>query len=425
MVLMALGINHQCAGVDLRGKLVFDAPMALEQGQRLIETGVVREVVVLSTCNRTEFYCEAAKLRTLKDMLIGHPEQHNPLLEKQAYAYEGSKAVEHLMRVTSSLNSLILGESEIIGQVKQAYAMAQAAGLTAKYLDRLFQNAFSVAKVIRTRTGIGAHSVSMAQLAAQLAQPIFSDLRESTVLLIGAGKLAEAIALQLCEMGVRAMMVANRSLSRAKSFAQRFEAKTQIHAFDLSSIQQHLSKADLVISATSSPLALLSKETMMEALRLRKRKPIFMLDLGVPRNIDASVSNLEDVYLYCMHDLHRVLTKHQALRQAAASTAEALVLKASYAFMQWLKAQNSFKTVAVFREKFESVRDQRLADSLDRLERGQDPAQILQRLAHDLTNQFLHTPTHRLRAAGFRGEDNLLTFMKDLFELNHEIIPAE
>ncbi len=176
MVLMALGINHQRAGVDVRGSLVFDAKTAIAQGQRLIEAGVVREVVVLSTCNRTEFYCRADSRRTLSDMLIGHPEADNPVLRERAYAYQGLEAVQHLMRVSSALNSLVVGEAEIIGQVKQAYGAAQAAGLTGKYLARLFQRAFSVAKAIRTRTGIGTHSVSMAQVAAKLAQPVFSNL---------------------------------------------------------------------------------------------------------------------------------------------------------------------------------------------------------------------------------------------------------
>ena len=425
MFLMALGINHQRAGVDVRGKLVFDAHTAITQGQKLIEAGVVRAVVVLSTCNRTEFYCEALHLRTLNDMLIGHPEQDNPLLQQQAYAYEGFDAVQHLMQVTSSLNSLIVGETEIIGQVKQAYAMAQAAGLSGKYLDRLFQNAFSVAKVVRSRTAIGTHSVSMAQLAAKLAQPIFSNIKESTVLLIGAGKLAEAIARQLCVMGVKSIMVANRSLGRATAFAGIFAERTNTRGFGLSQIKQHLSEADIVISATRSPVPLLMKEAMIEALRLRKRKPMVMLDLGVPRNIDTNVADLEDVYLYCMDDLHCVLEKHQALRQAAANSAEALVRDAATAFMHWLQAQDSFKTVAIFREKFELLRDQLLADSLGRLERGDDPAQTLQRLAYHLTNQFLHAPTHRLHAAGLSGENHLLTFIKELFELNHEIIPAE
>ena len=425
MFLMALGINHQRAGVDMRGKLVFDAPTAIAQGQKLLEAGVVRAVVVLSTCNRTEFYCEVEHPRTLSDMLIGHPEQDNPLLQEHAYAYEGFEAVQHLMQVTSSLNSLIIGEAEIIGQVKQAYAMAQAAGLSGKYLDRLFQNAFSVAKVVRTRTAIGTHSVSMAQLAAKLAQPIFSNVKESTVLLIGAGKLAESIARQLCVMGVKSMMVANRSAERARAFAAIFAERSQTRGFGLPQIKQHLSEADIVISATRSPVPLLMKEPIKEALRLRKRKPMVMLDLGVPRNIDAAVADLEDVYLYCMDDLQCVLAKHQALRQAAANSAEVWIKEAASTFMQWLQAQDSFETVAIFRGKFELLRDQLLADSLDRLERGNDPAQTLQRLAYQLTNQFLHAPTHRLRAAGLSGENHLLTFIKELFELNHEIIPAE
>lgn len=425
MVLMALGINHQRTGVDGRGRLVFDAAAALAQGHALRAAGVVREVVVLSTCNRTEFYCEAEQPRCFNDMLIGHPEQHNPLLQQQAYAYEGLEAVQHLMRVTSSLDSLIVGEAEIMGQVKQAYALALDAGLASKYLGRLFQNAFSVAKMIRTRTEIGAHSVSIAQLAAKLAYPIFSDLKESTVLLIGAGQLAEAIARQLCAMGVRGIMVANRAVDRAVVLARRFEKQTKTLALGLSEIHDHLPRADIVISATGSPLALLGTEAILEALRLRKRKPMVILDLGVPRNIDPEVLGLEDVYLYCMDDLHSVLSKHQSLRQAAVNRAEALIGQSACAFMQWLQAQASFKTVAIFREKFESLRDQLLADSLRRLARGHDPAQILERLAYHLTNQFLHVPTHRLRTAGLRGEESLLTFMKDLFELNHESIPTE
>ncbi len=226
-------------------------------------------------------------------------------------------------------------------------------------------------------------------------------------------------------MGVQTIMVANRSPHRARDLAQIFEDKTKTVAFALSEIKDHLSKADIVISATSSSLPLLSKPLILEALALRKRKPMVMLDLGLPRNIATDVLALEDVYLYCMDDLHPVLAKHRSLRQVAAKSAEAMIVQASGAFMHWLEAQDSFKIVSVFREKFESLRDELLADGLRRLERGQDPAQILQRLAHHLTNQFLHTPTHLIRVAGLRSDHELLTFMKRLFELDHEIIPTE
>ena len=242
---------------------------------------------------------------------------------------------------------------------------------------------------------------------------------------MGAGKIAQRVVQQLLLMGISEIMIANRSEKGASRLASQFAAKAKTAAFGLGQLSRYLDQADIVIAATTSALPVLSQSLVEKALSVRKRKPMLMLDLAVPRNIEAGVGDLEDVYLYCLDDLQKVLQKHQSLRQVAALKAERLILEATTHFMSWLQAQDSFKTVAIFRGQFDRIRDDCLSQSLKRLQLGDDPEKILKRLAHDLTNQFLHKPTHRLRVAGLKGEHSLSNMIRDLFELNYESFSTE
>jgi glutamyl-tRNA reductase len=416
MALMALGINYQTASVDIRSTLFFDFPMAKAFASRLINEGWASEAVVISTCNRTELYCEAEDSCQLLQFLIGHSSLAAEVIQPYTYVHLGNAAATHLMRVTTGLDSMILGEGEILGQVKEAFMAAQTAGTVGKHLDRLFQTAFSVAKEARSSTGIGVNPVSVAYAAAKLSQHIFTDLADTSVLLIGAGDLIRLTAIHLKELGVKKIRVANRSKDSAKSLALQIGGES----FDLEEIPVLLPDADMVIAGTACTLPIIRKGMVQEALKQRKRKPVFMVDLSVPRNIECEIREWEDVYLYCIDDLQNIVEENRNFRLNAAKEAESIIEQGALQFMNWLEAQDSFKILCGFRKKFENMSEQLLQEGLRHIQLGENPETVLKRLAYRLTNRFLHTPTRRLRAAGLKQEEALLTLTRDLFELNHE-----
>ena len=416
MALMALGVNHQTAGIEVREKLAFDYETSVDHTQRLIGQGLVTEAVIVSTCNRTELYCEAETPSPLLEFWIGQKNVQQELIQPSLYTYLNVDAVKHLMRVASGLDSMVVGEAEILGQIKKAYTIAANAGTVGKHLGRLFQTTFAIAKETRTSTGIGVNPVSIAYAAAKLSQHIFSDLSKITVLLVGAGDLIQLIARHLVNMGVKKIMVANRTEAHAARVALSFEGK----AFGLEKIPEHLAEADIVISGTASVLPIVGKGMVESALRQRKRRPMFMVDLAVPRNIEVEVNTLEDIYLYCIDDLQSIVEENKRFRMDAAQQAEIIIKEAADNFMSWLDAQDSFKMLCHFRGKFEQIRDQLLQESLQALQLGETADVTLRRLAHRLTNRFLHEPTRRLREAGFDKEETLLSLIKELFELNYE-----
>ncbi len=416
MALMALGVNHQTAAIDIREKLVFDYQASVDKARWLVGQGLVTEAVILSTCNRTELYCEGETPSNLLELLIGQRNLAIELIRPCVYTHLGSEAVRHLMRVASGLDSMVLGEGEVLGQIKKAYTTAANAGTVGKYLGRLFQTTFAIAKQTRTNTGIGVNPISVAYAAAKLSQHIFSDLGKITVLLIGAGELNQLIAKYLVSMGVQEIMVANRTEPHAERLALSFGGK----AFGLEKLPEYLGQADIVITGTASILPIVGKGMVERTLRQRKRKPIFMVDLGVPRNIEVEVGELEDIYLYCIDDLQNIVEENKRFRIDAATQAESIIKEAADQFMNWLDAQDSFKMLCAFREKFEQIRDQLLQESLHSLQLGETAETVLKHLAYRLTNRFLHEPTRRLRCASFEKEETLLFLIKDLFELNHE-----
>ncbi len=416
MALMALGINYQTAAIDIRSTLVFDLPMAIALANQIIQEGWASEAVVISTCNRTELYCEAEESQPLLQFLVGHSSLPPEVIQPYLYRHTGSAAVLHLMRVTTGLDSMILGEGEILGQVKEAFMAAHAAGTVGKHLDRLFQSAFAVSKEARSCTEIGVNPVSVAYAAAKLSQHIFTDLADTSVLLIGAGDLIRLTALHLKEMGVKKITVANRSKSNARSLALQFGGE----AISLEDIAAHLQASDMVIAGTACAFPIIKKEMVLAALKVRKRKPMFMVDLSVPRNIECEISAWEDIYLYCIDDLQNMVEENKNFRLNAAKEAECIIEQGALQFMNWLEAQDSFKTLCGFRKKIENMSEKLLQEGLHHIRLGENPEIVLKRLAYRLTNRFLHTPTKRLRTAGLQQEEALLTLTRDLFELNHE-----
>lgn len=320
-----------------------------------------------------------------------------------------------MMRVASGLDSLVLGEPQILGQLKSCYAVSQSAGVVGAELDRLFQQTFAVAKRVRTDTAIGENPVSVAYASVSLAQHIFADLSTSKALLIGAGETIELVARHLSEAGVKQMTVANRTLVRAETLAEEFNAR----AILLGDIPDALEDADIVIASTASQLPILGKGAVESALKKRKHRPIFMVDIAVPRDIEHEVSELDDVYLYTVDDLKEVIEENVRHRQTAAQEAETLVEAGALEFMRQLRSLGAVETVMSLRQQAEQVRDAELEKALRSLSNGKSAEEVLNNLARGLTNKLIHSPTVQLRKASAEGRDDYLEMAQDLFQLSH------
>ena len=412
--LLALGLSHQTAPVALREKVAFGPerlPTALAE---LLARPGVEEAAVVSTCNRTEIYCSVG------DGFEGEParwlaESHGLQLDALRgclYQHQDGEAVRHLFRVATGLDSLVLGEPQILGQVKDAWQLAREAGGLRSGLDRLFQHGFAVAKRVRTDTDIGAHPVSVAFAGVRLAQQVFSDLKEASVLLIGAGETIELTARHLLEQKAKRLLIANRTLDNALSLAGRIGG----YALPLSELGRHLHEADIVISATAAREPILHRADLAHALRQRRHRPMFLLDLAVPRDIAEDVATLEDVFLYTVDDLDQVIEENRRSRQAAAREAEAIIELQVEHFLGWWRAADRQGLIRDIRSQAERERDAVLARAQQMIAQGKPADEALRFLAHTLTNKLLHAPSARLREAAQRGELELLRAAEQLFQ---------
>lgn len=414
MALVALGLNHLTAPVALRERAAFPPDAASPALAGLMAEPGVREAAILSTCNRTELYCtvESGAERVPGDWLQRHRGLTHAGLDEFLYRHHDADAVRHLFRVATGLESMVLGEPQILGQVKDAYAMAREANALKAPLERLFQNTFAVAKRVRTDTRIGANSVSVAFTAVRLAERVFADLREACVLLIGAGETIELAARHLTEAKVRRLIVANRTLANAQALATRFGG----YAIALADLPRHLAEADIVIASTASRGPVLLRQPVEQAIAARKRKPMFLVDIAVPRDIEPSVGELEDVYLYTIDDLHQVIDDNLRSRREAAIEAEAMIELSVEHFMGWWRALDVRNPVTDLRRIAEANRDETLAKAHALLARGKTPEEVLSFLAHTLTNKLLHAPSANLRFAALRGDEELLRAAERLFD---------
>lgn len=411
MPLFVLGINHQTAPVALREQVAFavDALPAALASLRTLPG--VHEAALLSTCNRTELYANAdGDGQPLAEWLAQHAHAGQDLYA-YLYRHRDADAVRHLFRVTSGLDSLVLGEPQIFGQVKQAWAIARAAGTLGGPLDRLFQQAFATAKRARTDTRIGAHPVSVASVAVRLAQENFARLDDSSVLLIGAGETIELAAIHLTEARVQRLLIANRTLAHAQALASRHGG----YALPLSDLDRHLAEADIVISATASRTPILHRAQVEQALRQRRHRPMLLLDLAVPRDIDPAVSGLRDVFLYTVDDLQRAIEDNRRNRREAAAQAEAIIDVQTTRFMENWQASQRQQPLLQLRAHGEAARAAALAKARQQLAAGLPPEQALELLAHTLTNRLLHAPTVALREAARNGDDTLAQAALRLF----------
>ncbi len=414
MTLLALGLNHQTAPVSLREKLAI-TPSALSDvlGDLTTQQGVV-EAAVLSTCNRTEIYCrvEAGAERLPEHWLAQFGQLRPDQLDTYLYRHRDGEAVRHLFRVATGLDSMVLGEPQILGQVKEAWQAARASGALKTPLDRLFQQTFAVAKRARTDTRIGAHPVSVAFAAVRLAQSVFSALDQASVLLIGAGDTIELAARHLADHKVKRLLVANRTLEHAQALASRFGGV----ALPLDDLERHLAEADIVLSATASREPILRREAVRQALRQRRHRPMFLLDLAVPRDIEPAISELDDVFLYSVDDLEQVIDENRRSRREAAEQAEAIIELQVEHYLSWWRASGEQDTLKQLRQSGETIRDAVLARAGEMLAQGRSPQQALEYLAHTLTNKLLHAPSVALRQAAQQGDRELLHAAARLFD---------
>ncbi|HOX72821.1 MAG: glutamyl-tRNA reductase [Dokdonella sp.] len=414
MALIALGLNHLCAPVALRERAAFSADATGGALAELIAQPGVREAAILSTCNRTELYCnvDAGAESAPFEWLHRHQQLHGANIEEFLYRHHNADAVRHLFRVAIGLESMVLGEPQILGQVKDAYALARDARALDAPLERLFQTTFAVAKRVRSDTRIGANTVSVAFTAVRLAERVFTDVAEACVLLIGAGETIELTARHLTEAKVRRLIVANRTLGNAQALAGRFGG----YAIALGDLEKHLAEADIVISSTAARDPILSHAMVSRALAARRRRPMFLVDLAVPRDIEADVARLSDVFLYTIDDLREVIDENLRSRQQAAIEAEAMIELSVEHFMDWWQALDLNNPISAVRRKAETTRDEALAKARALLARGKSADDALEFLAHTLTNKLLHAPSANLRAAALRGDAELLLAAEKLFD---------
>ncbi len=415
MSLLAIGLNHKNAPVSIRERVTFGPDIIVGALRSLTQRPGIEEAIILSTCNRTEVYCALTDAAP-EDISHWLSEFHGLELETISpylYGHENRKGVQHLLNVACGLDSMVLGEPQILGQVKQAYQTATDAGSVGKLLGRLFQHTFSVAKQVRTDTAIGHSPVSVAFAAVSLAKQIFSDLTEQTALLIGAGETIELAARHLHQQGVGRIIVANRTMERAHSLANQFQG----YAIALTELPAHLAEADIVISSTASPLPVLGKGTVESALKKRKHQPMFMVDIAVPRDIEAEITDLKDIYLYTVDDLQEVVAENMRSRQEAAEQAGEIIELHTEEFMGWLRSLDAAGMVQDYRRQAEKMRNEVLERSLRQLRKGTPPEEVLHFLARTLTNKLLHTPSTQIRQAGFEGQMELLEAANTLFQI--------
>lgn len=355
----------------------------------------VTDAVIVSTCNRTELYFSGTAEQS-KQVIAWLAQFHQLQLHDVAthlYLHQADAAATHLMRVAAGLDSLVLGEPQIFGQVKQAYNLSRQVGTIQPVFERLFQKTFAVAKQIRTETEIGANAVSVAFAAVTLAKQIFGKLDQVKVLLIGAGETIELVAKHLLEQGASHLTVANRSYDRAAALASQFQGQV----VTLSQVPQALAEADVVISSTASTLPIVGKGMVEQALKKRRHKPMFLVDLAVPRDIEAQVAELEDAYLYTVDDLQNIVAQNLQSRQEAAMQAEAMIATGVADFMQWLQLQGNIDWVRDYRERCDIVKTELVQRALNQLANGQDAEKVIQEMATRLSNRLMHAPTKTIR----------------------------
>jgi len=416
MRLFSTGLNHTTATAEVRERFAFQDEHVVRALADLRAMPAIEEAVIISTCNRTEvdWLADCSTSAPVVDWLSRYHDIGRDQLNQYLYSYEGRQAIRHLLRVSSGLDSMVLGEPQILGQLKDAYELARRHDGTGRYLSKLFQHAFAVAKRVRGETRIGANPVSVASTAMSLIGQIFADFPRHTALLLGAGDTTELFARYLHQAGIGRLVIANRTVSRARDIARRFHG----YAIALDEVPAHLAEADILVTATASHEAVVRRSDVEAAYRARKHRPVCMVDLSIPRDIEADGGALEDVFLYDIDDLRTVIQENEASRREAAQRAETIIDQEVDAFLAWVRSQDAVQLIRELRGRAHETRRETLDRARRMLARGHDPDEALEFLAHTLTNKLLHAPSAGLREAGNNDDQQVLEAARRLYRLD-------
>jgi glutamyl-tRNA reductase len=417
MSLLVYGINHRTAPLQLREKIAFGESEQPQSIKNLLSSNCsVEECFIVSTCNRTEVYCyiESENSENIRHWLTNEKPVSNEELLNCSYEYWDSDTVSHMSRVACGLDSMALGEPQIMGQVKKSIETANQCNSIGENLDLAVRVAVSAAKEVRTRSKIGENAVSIAYAASSLATKIFSDLSQKKALLIGAGETIEMVTSYLHRKKIGSLTIANRTISNAEALASRYKARTA----SLSNVNSSLHEFDIVISSTASSFHIIGKGTAEAAIKKRLRKPIFMVDLAVPRDIEPEISELPDIYLYSIDDLQEITTQNIQLREEEKVFAESIIEEAVKEYEAEVRLNDDLSFISAFRDKAEQVRLQELNRAIRQINNGKDPTEILGELSKSLTNKLIHSPTSAIRQASRAGRREIISNLKEIYEIS-------
>jgi len=417
MSLVAIGMNHKTASLDIREKISVDKIESARILKKLHSMPIIDEVFLLSTCNRTEIYCEMDDLNYVEHISAWLLKQKGLSLkdfENNIYSYSDSSVVRHALNVASGLDSMIIGEPQILGQFKDAFSKANNAGTIGKNLNRLFQYAFSTAKEIRTDTNIGSNSISIANVAVSLTDQFYDDLSDKSALLIGAGETVYIAAKNLRKKNIKDIYIANRTHENAEIIAKEVSGI----AISLQEIPERIKHSDIILSAVSGNIPIIGKGAIETSLKFRKHKPIYIVDLGVPRNIESEVKDLPDIFLYTLDNIQDLVKKNYKTRKEATSDAQTIINSRVQEYMNWRKSQSAFSVIKLYREDCEFIRKDSLTKSLNQLKLGKDPEEVVKQLSINLTSKLSHKPTLALNKAGQTENRKLINLLCDIFLIN-------
>jgi glutamyl-tRNA reductase len=416
MSLYTLGLNHQTAPLAVREQIVF-SPEALGHALRdLLARPKVKEAAILSTCNRTEVYIRAAEPTPVARWLEDFHRVPQDSLTPYLYTLPREKAVTHAFRVASGLDSMVLGEPQILGQMKQAVRHAESAGTLGLVLNRLFQRTFAVAKDVRTHTDIGSASISMAAASVKLAERIFPSIGEQRVLMIGSGEMIDLSATHFAARSPKSITIANRTLERGKQLAERFGAE----AITLNEMPERLPEFDIIVTCTASTLPILGKGLLERVVKTRRHAPIFIVDLAVPRDVEPEAAGLDDVFLYSVDDLSAIVKDNLQVRKEAVKEAEAMIATQAESFLRWLEGRNVVPTITALHGHHDALRAAELERARKLLAGGTPPNDVLEQLARGLTNKFLHAPTKALNQAGDAERAELVAMFEKIYQISDD-----
>ena len=413
-MIFTLGINHHSAPLAIREQVAFNAEKLHQALADLTRSRPVHEVAILSTCNRTEIYCAAEKPDVVIEWLAQYHQIPLHDIAPYIYTHDQPEAIRHAFRVASGLDSMVIGEPQILGQMKDAVRVAEESGTLGTQLHKLFQRSFSVAKEVRSTTAIGANIVSMAAAGVHLAERIFESIDSQRILFIGAGEMIELCAAHFCARQPKQVTVANRTLERGRALAERFNGT----AIRLDELGEHLAHHDVIVSCTASPLPIIGLGMVERAVKARRHRPMFMVDLAVPRDIEEEVGQLDDVFLYTVDDLAQVVESGLESRQAAVVEAETIIGARVEDFLGWLKARDTVPVIRALRDSAERMRRHEVEHAAKLLAKGEPPEKVLEHLSHRLTNKFLHAPTQALNLADGGERSELQAAASRLFHLH-------